>query len=79
VTRNSFPSCGNTRPRKLSLPGPSVNWFVAQVRDEKDSSPVATLFELYFSPFFYESEKLLTGRECDGPLRRRDFFEDRVR
>jgi hypothetical protein len=34
-----------------------------QVRDGKDSSPVATLFELalYFSPFLYENEKLLTG------------------
>src|SRR5262245_23420368 len=32
------PLAENTRPRKLSLPGPSVNSFVVQVRDGRDSS-----------------------------------------
>lgn len=50
-------------PESSRSRGRCVNWFVAQVRDRKDSSPVATLFELAlsFSPFFYENEKLLTG------------------
>ena len=40
------PLAEKTRPRKLSLSGPSVNWIVAQFRDRRDSSPVATLFEI---------------------------------